>query len=605
MSGRAVLGAVLALTAAGGPLAAQAVSSPPESLAAKWREVEHLAQHHQWSRALDLAEALARDSAGRAVVARIAVNAGLEAYEAGDTARARERWALALHDDPALTSAAANLAGLLLQEGSAASARTIAERGLRHAPTDARLLAIRQQTLQSKAAIDSAIRVDRALRRRHPASDAAALDLAGLLLRSSQGLAAAALYDSLVHAPAPSEAVYVAATRFLFASGRYAGAARLADTAVSRHPRSALLWALAAHADSADSLWPAASTAYRRAAELTSEPSGLELRLIHAEAAAGDTATAVDVMRAMARRPAPRPALVAAAGLVTTLGAPRAADSVYRSVLAAAPQDVTALDASARIAERLGDTTRAVALYTREAAIDSGGPEAALGLLRLTRPPADSARQLLLLAEWRGLAQLQWAQTAAMALASSGNGPSALSAARPAAARAQQLATILRTVLDTIVFHTDWGPEELSKAETSYPNSPLLGLYAARLAERRGNDSLALVRYDALLRLKADDPGLQRARARVLEQLGRLADAASAYARAFDLAPTDDSSYRALVRLGEHRGTLDDLLAQVRRLRTRYPKLRVLTEHEIEILQRLGRLEEASAVAESLEDGHS
>ena len=48
--------------------------------------------------------------------------------------------------------------------------------------------------------------------------------------------------------------------------------------------------------------------------------------------------------------------------------------------------------------------------------------------------------------------------------------------------------------------------------------------------------------------------------------------------------------------------SLEELLAQVRRLRVRLPGSRLLVEHEIEVLQRLGRLEEAAALAQKLRE---
>jgi tetratricopeptide (TPR) repeat protein len=148
---------------------------------------------------------------------------------------------------------------------------------------------------------------------------------------------------------------------------------------------------------------------------------------------------------------------------------------------------------------------------------------------------------------------------------------------------------LLVALLDTIVFRTEWGAEELGRFRRRYPTSVLFLRYEADLASRGDDPETALAIYDRLLGMRAADAGLQVARAEVLEQLGRRAEAIAAYTRALELAPADEMAFRALVRLRQENGTLPALLEQVRRLRTLYPNIPGLDEREVEVLHRLGR----------------
>jgi len=155
---------------------------------------------------------------------------------------------------------------------------------------------------------------------------------------------------------------------------------------------------------------------------------------------------------------------------------------------------------------------------------------------------------------------------------------------------AAHLLSEVRPALDTMVFRTSWGGAELEQLRLAFPGSPLLDRYAARLAERDGETAGALALVDRLLARDAADGELQRARGRLLERAGRPRDALDAYARALDLAPEDDSAFRSLERVaeGQGAGALDALLDQIRRLRIRRPESRVLADHEIEVIERLG-----------------
>ena len=170
----------------------------------------------------------------------------------------------------------------------------------------------------------------------------------------------------------------------------------------------------------------------------------------------------------------------------------------------------------------------------------------------------------------------------------SGAGPTTDPVARLARDRLRGAREALLAALDRAVLGEPWGPAELEQLRLAFPGSRLLDAYAARLSERQGDPSAALAVVDDLLRAAPADADLQRTRGRLLERLGRPVDAAQAYARALDLAPENDSTFRALQRLAESQGTLATLLEQIQRLRIRLRDSRVLADHETEVRQRLG-----------------
>jgi len=154
-------------------------------------------------------------------------------------------------------------------------------------------------------------------------------------------------------------------------------------------------------------------------------------------------------------------------------------------------------------------------------------------------------------------------------------------------AAARVLADV-RSDLDTMVFATSWGAAELDQLRLAFPGSELLTRYAARLDERAGRPEAALAEMDRLIWRDPADAELQRTRGRLLDVVQRPREALDAYARALDLDPDNDSTFRSLQGLAERLGTLDGLLDQIRRLRIRLPNSRTLADHETEVSQRLG-----------------
>ena len=221
----------------------------------------------------------------------------------------------------------------------------------------------------------------------------------------------------------------------------------------------------------------------------------------------------------------------------------------------------------------------------------------------VVRAPATPREALLRRAAWHGIEALQSAE---MGLAGTMHGgtssPRAWAQTRPRLDRRARLDSLARQALDSLVYGTSFGEAELSRLRRAYPQSPLLERYAADLATRTGRDEQALALFDGLLSVAPTDGALQQARAAALERIGRAAEAAAGYARALDLEPEAEPPFRALLRLRQSDGSLNLLLAQVRRLRVGLAASRTLADREIEVLQRLGRIGEAQDVARALQE---
>ncbi|HEX5520241.1 MAG TPA: hypothetical protein VFX29_01045 [Longimicrobiaceae bacterium] len=233
------------------------------------------------------------------------------------------------------------------------------------------------------------------------------------------------------------------------------------------------------------------------------------------------------------------------------------------------------------------------------ALVAQSAPADPLAAARRTLPSApDSARAALSALLWQTIAEAERSEFAlAQALDEMevDNGSAAASEALY-----DQVAdgrTLLVALLDTVVLKTTWGANELARLRRRFPSSPLFLRYEARLASQNGEHAAALAVYTRLLGQRPADAELHTVRAGELEALGRATEATAAYTRAFELEPQSEPIFRALLRLREQDATLPALLEQVRRLRTLYPDVPNLAEHEIELLHRLGRLDEAGEAA--------
>ena len=154
-----------------------------------------------------------------------------------------------------------------------------------------------------------------------------------------------------------------------------------------------------------------------------------------------------------------------------------------------------------------------------------------------------------------------------------------------------------RALLDTVVMQRPWGGAMLQSLRAEHRGSALLDRYDAALAARDGRLGAALERYDALLHHHSTDAELHRERGDVLRTMGDAEGAIAAWERALELMPEDEAAYDRLRAAHTDAGSLELLLAQVRRLRVRRAESTILRDREIELLHRLGRLDEAAKVA--------
>ncbi|HUP88772.1 MAG TPA: hypothetical protein VM100_05470 [Longimicrobiales bacterium] len=141
-------------------------------------------------------------------------------------------------------------------------------------------------------------------------------------------------------------------------------------------------------------------------------------------------------------------------------------------------------------------------------------------------------------------------------------------------------------LLDTVVLQRSWGRTVLSVLRRRYPNSALLLNYDARLAEKQERWSEAIDLREQMIRQTPADTAVQRAYAELLDRSGRSIEAKQAYLRWFETAPENEAPFRALLRMNPD---YDDLLERVQRMQIRLRDSKVLKNHEIELLHKMGR----------------
>lgn len=570
----------------------------------RWALVQGLADRQEWQAALQELRPLVAvgDSTARAVRPQLLVNAGFARLEAGDTAAAAGYWQRAVTAAPASRMAAINLGQLLLQQGRRDSARTVLSRALRHHPSDNRLLYLHAMTLEGEAGLRAAIDATRRLHEANPDDVGVALQLAGLHRMAGQRAEAGELYRMLLDRPDPAERVYIAAADFWIGGGLYGETAELLDEALDRYPLSGRLWLLSGEAEAGRNDWEAAVVAYSQAIVHLGNPAEAKLALADVHASAGDTAAAVGVLRGIDRTARARAVLLRAARAAEDLEAWGLAGTVYQALLDRDAEDLLALEGAGRAAEARADTGAAVGYYRRAMARDSVGPGPPLGLIRLTRPGRDSATVLLRRAAWRGLERLGQVELASVAAVRGPADARRARRARPILERQAELRETVGAVLDTVVLETDWGPAELRRMQESFPDAAILDRYAARLAAHEGRDSAALAMTRALVRRFPQAVELHRDLAALVERTRGPEAALDVWRHALELAPEHEPTFRSALTAHRDADRLGALLAQIQRLRTIDRESRVLAEYQIELLHRLGRLEEAAEVARSLEE---
>ncbi len=247
----------------------------------------------------------------------------------------------------------------------------------------------------------------------------------------------------------------------------------------------------------------------------------------------------------------------------------------------------------------LGVAAAAAAAVPAGPAVPSGAAPVTLGPTALPQdtavPPAERALRDSLRAAVQRVARLERGMLRAL---EAGDSVTLVDADQ----RRSRLRATLDSLLDRAVLGTAWGAAELARLRDRYPGSRVLDTYAVRLRLQQGDARGALALADRLLGREADDAPLHALRGRALDALDRPEDAWLAYLRAFDLDPAAEAPFRGLLRLARREAVPDAmprLLEHVRRLRRLLPDQPALLDREVELLQRMGRLEEARAVQDT------
>lgn len=199
------------------------------------------------------------------------------------------------------------------------------------------------------------------------------------------------------------------------------------------------------------------------------------------------------------------------------------------------------------------------------------------------------------------IAELQRAEIAAVQNFGDGS-LEQLNAAAPVIQEHAQRLTRVRALLDTVVFTTPTGPEYLARLRARYPSSALFELVAARLFVGTGRADSALIVLERVAFRMPASLDVQVGLADAHEALGDTAEAIRALTRALEIEPSDEAIFERLLALRRAEDSLNQLLAQVRRLQLRLPDARRLIEREVELLHRLGRLDEARTAAARLRE---
>lgn len=579
-----------------------AAGDDPDSPLLRRGLAELLGSQARWDEALEI-------PVDAGLEARLRVGAARESRAAGRTREAEEGLRRAIGLDPHLREGWLDLASLLAHGERLQEARSVAERGLEIHEGDPELGLVRAATLQGTEHVEATVAALQGLRAKRPDDVALALSLAGYLSAAGKPTAAIALQDSLLAPPRPPAEVFGFVAGFWLTAGAADSAAVHLERGVRLHPGDAELAALLglSYEERGDvraaAQYGAAALVLERHA---SERSSAWLRLRAARAAATEGTAESDPWSWFhpVAGSAPLPALLLAVDLAASHGDPaQAREMLERAAYRWADQAPFAL-AEAQVSMLLGDTVTAVAAYRGLAA--EGHPRALEALDRMGAGTDLMADPDLLRTSVR-------TAIGVIARAEEGMAASGTTGVRPfdgaTLVEGGDLMTewrrsglevdrqVLEGLLHRMVFDTEWGPAELSRLRGAHPGSLHLAEVDIRLAVREGDAARAVREAEHLLRIQPGRSGHHLLHGMALEASGRPAEAKTSYGRAFELDVRAEEPFRALLRIHRAEDSLAALLDRVRRVRMTAPKDPVALDREVEVLQRLGRLEEARALA--------
>lgn len=151
--------------------------------------------------------------------------------------------------------------------------------------------------------------------------------------------------------------------------------------------------------------------------------------------------------------------------------------------------------------------------------------------------------------------------------------------------------------LDTLLRLGPRGRTAIRALAADWPGADLVRRYEIRAALLAPDATEALRLAEQLGTTVPRDTEVIGWRADALDALGRAEEALRARQARFELAPEDAGHWRDLLAAHTAANSLPQLRLSLARLRLLYPHSKVLREHEVEVLHRLGRNEEAARIA--------
>ncbi|MHB1298141.1 MAG: tetratricopeptide repeat protein [Gemmatimonadaceae bacterium] len=177
-------------------------------------------------------------------------------------------------------------------------------------------------------------------------------------------------------------------------------------------------------------------------------------------------------------------------------------------------------------------------------------------------------------------------------------GASSLRAADDAALERRAIARArIAAGLDTLLEAGVTGRAAIRSLAADWPGADQVQRAVVRAAFRAGDARDALAEVERLAPVVPRDTQLLRWRAQALDTLDRRPEALRARQARFELAPEDRAAWPALLAAHEAAGSLPRLRESLGRMRLLYPESEAVREHEIEVLHRLGRREEAARLS--------
>ncbi len=151
--------------------------------------------------------------------------------------------------------------------------------------------------------------------------------------------------------------------------------------------------------------------------------------------------------------------------------------------------------------------------------------------------------------------------------------------------------------IDTLLASGAPGRAAIRSLAADWPGVDQVRRAEVRAALRAGDARDALHVVERLAVPAPRDTQLLSWRIEALESLRRPAEALRMRQSRFELVPNDPGAWRPLLAAHEAAGSLPQLRESLGRLRLLFPDSRIVRDHEIEVLHRLGRVEEAARIA--------